>query len=312
MVTGAAGMLGTVLVDQLAERHDVMATDRKVGYQRPGVRWVVVDLLSEGALYRLLVSERPDLVIHAAAIVNVDVCERDPATAMRVHSTVVEEIGEAIGQWGGAMIYISTDAVFDGGKVGLYVEADLPRPLNVYSHTKLQGEAACLASDRGTVLRTNIIGWSRADKLSFAEWVLRGLIEGSELAMFADVSFTPLHTAALSNVIEDVWERQAFGLFHAAGQTALSKFEFALLMADEFGLAATNITSRSVGDARLDAMRPRNMALRSDKLRSALGYSALPTAAESVQAMQQQYNTGWVSRVKGRRLSSDYRFWESA
>jgi dTDP-4-dehydrorhamnose reductase len=309
VVTGAAGMLGTALIDHLAGRHDVVATGRAVGLQRDGVRWSLVDLRDDDEVRRLLLAERPDLVVHAAAIVDVDQCERDPLTARQIHARSTELMCRVIAEWDGAMIYISTDSVFDGQKRGPYDETDPPAPQNTYSRTKLEGEAACLVLARGTVLRTNIFGWSRAERTSFAEWVLRGLVDETPRTMFGDVTYTPIHVTHLSEVIEQTWDGGLSGLFHAGGSTMLTKHAFAIQMADVFGLSTHGITEISIDAARLAARRPRNTALSSAKISWALNRGA-PSAVDGLKLMRNQYDDGWVARVKQRPMAAEYHFWE--
>lgn len=304
-------MLGTALIDRLADRHEVVATDLVAGYARKGVRWSLLDLRNRLALERLLSAERPDMVVHTAALVDVDRCEQDPSAAEWLHVHITDLIGSTLAGWNGALVYISTDSVFDGRKHGPYSEDDVPAPPNTYARTKLQGEAVCLALNRATVLRTNIFGWSRAERMSFAEWVLRSLVERSALGMFHDVQYTPIHVTHLSEVIEDVWKQRVYGLFHAAGRTCLTKHEFAVLVASVFGLPIDRVTAVSVDDAGLAADRPKNMALSSAKLSSALG-RALPPAVDGVRLMRQQYDNGWLARMKQRAVAMGYRFWEVA
>jgi len=309
VVTGAAGMLGTALIDRLAERHDVIATDLVSGLGRKKVRWSLFDLCDDDALKRFLSVERPDLVVHTAALVDVDRCEQDPSLAERLHVHTTDVISRTLAGWDGALIYISTDSVFDGRKDGPYEEGDRPAPKNTYARTKLLGEAACLTLERATVLRTNIFGWSRAERTSFAEWVLRGLVEHSAVGMFRDVQYTPIHVTHLSEVIEQVWQQGVYGLYHAAGRTCLTKYEFAVLVASVFGLSTDHVTAISVDDAELAANRPKNMALSSARLSSALG-RALPPAIDGVRLMRRQYEDGWVARTKQRAVAPGYRFWE--
>jgi dTDP-4-dehydrorhamnose reductase len=304
-------MLGTAVIDRLADRHEVVATDLAAGYRRKGVRWSLFDLCDRDVLERFLLAERPDLVVHTAALVDVDRCEQDPSAAERLHVDTTDVISRALAGWDASLIYISTDSVFDGRKDGPYDEGDPPAPPNTYARTKLLGEAACLTLERATVLRTNIFGWSRAERMSFAEWVLRGLVERSTLSMFSDVLYTPIHVTQLAETIESVWRQGVHGLYHAAGLTCLSKYEFAILVASVFRLPTDNVTARSVDAAGLAANRPKNMALSSARLSSALGRAA-PSVIDGIQLMKRQYDDGWVARVKGRAVAPGYRFWEVA
>ena len=143
------------------------------------------------------------------------------------------------------MIYTSTDSVFNGRKNGLYNEDDEPDLPNVYGRTKREGEVTALAAPGGTVLRTNIFGWSRAERLSFVEWVMKALIERTRLAMFADVKYTPIHVSHVAEVVSKVLAAKVSRLFHATGSSVLSKYDFPLQM------AATALDTGSI--ARRDA-----------------------------------------------------------
>ena len=167
-ITGAAGMLGGALIDVLHGRHHVFATGRQTGYAPPGVIWELFDLLDERRIAQWVERSRLEVVVHTAAVVNVDLCERDPIMAERLHVGSTGVLASAVAARGGRMIYVSTDSLFDGRQDQPYVESDTPRPLNTYARTKLAGESAALQAPGTAVLRTNIFGWSRHQRPSFA------------------------------------------------------------------------------------------------------------------------------------------------
>jgi len=162
---------------------------------------------------------------------------------------------------------------------------------------------------RGLVLRTNIIGWSRTNKISFAEWILKGLVEQKPITLFNDVLFSPLHVSDLSMIIIRAIEKKAYGLYHASSRDSLSKYDFGVMMADVFGFATENIFAIGVDDLKFKAKRPKNMALSNEKITHFLQYD-LPIAREAVELMKKQYDNGWLSRIKGRKVASNYEFWK--
>lgn len=309
-MTGAAGMLGTALVDVLSRDYEVLATDLRHGSRWPSVHWDTMDLLDSVSLGDWLSEWRPEAVVHCAAEVDVDACEREPERAEALHAGVTNCITRKLLGWGGRMIYISTDAVFDGLKAGPYTELDVPHPINAYARTKRLGEAAALAEDTSLVLRTNIFGWSRGARMSFAEWVLRGLVEGTKLAMFTDVRYTPIHVTHLSVVIARCLALGTSGLYHASGSSALSKHDFALRMAAVFDLDEAGVVRCSVDDGGLPALRPKNMALENALLSDALS-CRIAGVEEGLELMRTQYEDGWAGRAKGRTLNAGWRFWET-
>ena len=158
-ITGASGMLGTALVKHLSKTHQIFATSRSKGLEGKNIKWNCFDLTETVLLNQWLETAKSDIVIHCAAIVNVDACESDVDLATRLHVKTTELIASYLGFNNGRLIYISTDSIFDGKKQSPYIESDSVSPLNVYAKTKLMGEQPVLSMENGLVLRTNIIGW---------------------------------------------------------------------------------------------------------------------------------------------------------
>ncbi len=308
-ITGASGMLGTALIDRLYLEHKIYATSRKIGIKKDRVRWDCFDLLDVKALHSWLEVNDLDIVIHCAAIVNINQCEKTPDVAKDLHYKTTKIIAECLQKNGGRLIYISTDHLFDGKKSGLYTEKDRANPLNIYAQTKLEGEKSVLSIKDSLILRTSIIGWSRGEKLSFAEWIVKGLVEKTRLNLFDDVFFSPLHVSDLSDIVSELIKKQVIGLYNATSSNSLSKYDFGLMTADIFGLKSNNIVKSTIQEKKITVDRPLNMGLSSRKLSSIIN-KKIPTPKDSVRLLKQQYDNGWLSSIKGRPLQKDYHFWE--
>ena len=113
-VTGASGMLGTALIDELTHNHLVFATSRGKGYEKDGAQWDCFDLTNLKKLNRWLANTKPDLIVHCAAMVNVDECGTKEDLAYQLHVKTTEVIANFLTNHDGRLIYISTDSVFDG------------------------------------------------------------------------------------------------------------------------------------------------------------------------------------------------------
>lgn len=273
-------MLGSAVLESFAGRNDCHATDHLPDRVRR-VPCVIADLEDPQALTGALNSVHPDAVIHCAALADVDTCERSPLRARAVNAASTQTIADWCDRNSSRLVYVSTDAVFDGNKPSPYIETDPPNPLNVYGCTKLDGEAAVLQSSKGLVLRTNIFGWRRFGKPDLAEWILAGLEHRKELTMFSDVLFSPIATGCLAILIGRAINAELAGLYHAAGAETLSKHEFALRIAAAFSLGADRVRPIRLEEASLLARRPRNLALDSSRFARALGV-ALPDIAASM------------------------------
>ncbi len=306
-VTGASGMLGTALIDELSNKYKVFATSRNKGLEKEGIQWDCFDLTNSQQLKRWLVNTAPDVVVHCAAMVNVDGCENNVDFATKLHVNTTTTIANYLDKNNKRLVYISTDSVFDGRQNRPYVESDEVNPLNIYAKTKLLGEKPVLLMENGLVLRTNIIGWSRSDNFSFAEWILNGLAESKPLTLFDDVMFSPLHVSNLSIIITQAIESEISGLYHCTSKDSVSKFDFGIKMATVFNLSISNIKKISVDSMNFKANRPKNMALNSKKLSSILRYD-FPTATDAIKLMKDQYDNGWLSRIKDVKLGNNYKF----
>jgi dTDP-4-dehydrorhamnose reductase len=306
-ITGASGMLGTALIDELIHKHSIFATSRSTGFKKKGVQWQCFDLTNSEKLHKCLISTNPDVIIHCAAVVNVEECENNEELIKKLHVDSTKTLANYLNKNKKQLIYISTDSVFDGEKIGKYKELDDVKPLNAYAKTKLLGEMPVLLMDTGLVLRTNIIGWNVFGKNSFAEWMLKGLIESEPLNLFSDVMFTPIHVSDLSQMISRMIDLKLSGLYHCASIDSLSKYDFGIKMAEIFNFPIDNISKISIKDANFTANRPNNMALCSAKLNSVIKCKS--TSYDAIKLMKNQYDNGWLSRIKGTKLESDYNFW---
>ena len=289
-ITGASGMLGAALVSHLSRTHKVFATSRSIGVEGQNIEWNCFDLTDVVLLNQWLETSQLDVIVHCAAIVDVDLCEENISAATNLHVITTEVIANYINSIKGMLIYISTDSVFDGEKSTSYSESDLVNPLNIYAKTKLMGEKLVQSMNNGLVLRTNIIGWTQKGKTSFAEWVLDKLKDNAPFNLFYDVYFSPLTVYDLSFIIEKIIEKPILGLYHCGSSDIISKYDFGKKMAEIFQLSDTNINRVSFDSVDFKASRPKNMALNSGKLSDKLQYD-IPSAIDSIVHMKIQYDT---------------------
>src|SRR5512142_472205 len=179
LITGANGLLGLNLALDLSRSHEVIGLDRNTLASAP-FQVVQADLLQADAFAGVVSRNKPDAVIHCAAIADVDQCEANPDLARRTNAIVPRQIAEVCARRNIRLIHISTDAVFSGAKNGAYLESDTPDPLGVYAVTKLEGERAVVGSYvAAAVVRVNFYGWSLSGKRSLAEFFVNRLSNGS-------------------------------------------------------------------------------------------------------------------------------------
>ena len=282
LVTGASGLLGANLALEAARLgHTVYGTVNSQPLKTSAFTVLTADLQSEEALDALFRQVRPDWVIHCAAIANLEVCEQQPELAHRVNSVVPGMLAERCREGGARrtpirLLHVSTDAVFDGVR-GNYAETDEPNPQNVYARTKLAGERAVAAADpEAVVARVNLFGFSPTGRRSLAEFFLYNLIEEKRLKGFTDVFFCPVLVNDIAGLFLRMLEKELAGLYHVFSGDCLSKYDFGVRIAEQFGLDAGLIAPVSVAEGGLAAARSPNLTMLTGKLSTDLG-EPLPT-----------------------------------
>jgi len=298
MVTGASGLLGSTMIVVARERgEEATGVYHTHPVAIPGGPCVRADLTREEEVSQLVARFEPDWIIHTAALTSVDYCEDHPEEARLANREATRLLAEAARDAGSFLVYISTDSVFDGARGG-YREEDDPGPLNVYAKSKLAGEEAVRRTlRRYLILRTSIYGWNLQRKLSLAEWMLAQLESGEPITAFTDASFSPILVNDLAEVILDMRTRALSGLYHAGGSEPTSKYGFACVLADVFGLRKDLIQPGSVDEADLRARRPKNISLATEKITRDMGRS-MPGIRSGLSAFRSLRESGFAGRLK--------------
>lgn len=297
LITGASGLLGINLAFEAAREHTVIGVVNENPFGTDAFYVRQFDLLAPNAISYLLEETQPDWIIHCAALANVDECEKNPDLAYLTNAVLPGELARKVSGLGIPMVYISTDAVFDGEK-GDYTEEDEPNPLSVYARTKLIGEQAVAdAYPEAIIARVNLFGWSKTGERSLVEFFFYNLQNKKEVNGFTDVFFCPMLVNDLAGVLIDVLEEELSGLFHVVGSVCASKYDFGVAVAEKFGLDAELITPISVKAGGLSAARSPNLTLRNDKLVRVLGYP-LPNYETGLSRLYELYQMGYPSRIR--------------
>jgi len=266
LVTGASGLLGCKLVDVLSSEYEIIPTHNTHAIYPNSVRMNIVD---RNEVLRVLNWASPAVVVHAAGETNVDKCETEKDLALSVNAEGARNIAEACAEIGARLIYISTDYVFDGQK-GLYSEEDEPNPVNYYGLTKLKGEEFVKElCEEYVVARTSVIyGW-HPKKLNFATWVIDSLRNQRRTTVSQDYYSSPTLADDLADIIRRVMSRKIVGVYHAAGDDRVNRYEFAVMIAQTFGLDSSFLTPVSLKDPEAwIAKRPKDSSLCVDKLKT--------------------------------------------
>lgn len=214
LITGAGGQLGRALQEAFRE-------DDAFPYDHAGL-----DVTDAAAVRRVMAEARPEAVVHAAAWTDTAGCEKDPQRAMAVNGGGSAVVAEACRSAGAAMIYMSTNEVFDGTKAAAYVEDDPPRPVNAYGQSKLEGERRVQAAlERAIIVRTSWL--YGAGRVSFPEKILQAAKERGRLRLVTDEIASPTWTVDLAQAISRLIRQPASGIYHLTNGGQCSRLEWA-------------------------------------------------------------------------------------
>lgn len=279
LVTGANGLLGQQLVQLLVgEGYRVVATGRG-GSRLPAslaaqCTWYDIDITDEWAVHELFVKEAPEVVVHAAAMTQVDECQLHPERCEAVNVKATAQLvleAEAVSRH---FIYLSTDFVFDGEK-GDYSEDDHQNPISWYGFTKVQAESVVeTAGLPWTIVRTCLVygDTPAGGRSNIIGWVKKSLAEGKPIKVVSDQWRTPTYVGDLATGILLIIRRQAEGVYHISGKDRLSPYEMALKTAAHAGLDASLIERVDAGSFTQPAKRPPATGFDISKARRELGY----------------------------------------
>ena len=282
LLTGKNGQVGWELQRTLATLGEVIAVDR-----------LAMDLANPDSIRATIQAIKPDLIVNAAAYTAVDKAESEADLAMAINGVAPGIMAEEAKRLGAGMIHYSTDYVFDGSKTTPYIEADPPRPINVYGRTKLAGEQAVQAvGGAHLIFRTSWVYGLRGR--NFLLTILRLAKERDELRIVDDQFGAPTWSRMIAEATAQVLAQcfspltsnvslltEQSGLYHltAAGQTSWHGFTKAILEELARSPLATphspKLTPITTPEYPLPAPRPLYSVLANHKLTQAMDL-ALP------------------------------------
>lgn len=238
-ITGAHGLIGNYLVQtapRFAPHWQVRALTR-----------ADFDLLDFAAVEREFKKERPQLVIHCAAISTVAEAQKNPDHAWRVNVEMTRLLAGLASE--GRFIFFSTDLVFDGRR-GNYVEADTVNPLTRYGETKAAAEKIVGQNPRHLVVRTSINGGvSIPGNRAFNEQLRAALqASGQGMTLFTDEFRCPIPAIETARAVWELAQKNGAGIFQVAGAEKLSRWQIGQLLIGRWPEVKVKIQSGSARD----------------------------------------------------------------
>ena len=281
LVTGANGLLGQHLVALLLRKgYEVVALGRgpsRLRFDSSVYAYYNVDIATELSVHEVFSKERPEIVVHAAAMTQVDECEQNQEICERINVQGTSHVVVNAEMFARHLIYISTDFVFSGEK-GNYAEEDDAGPVNWYGFTKMQAESLIETCDMPwSIVRTclvygNALTGTRSNIIS---WVKENLSAGKAINVVSDQVRTPTYVEDLAQGILLIIEKSAEGTWHIAGKDVLTPYDMAIRTADYFKLDASLMTKVDASVFSQPGRRPLKTGFDITKAREQLNYNPI-------------------------------------
>lgn len=228
LITGSEGQLGSELKRQLRAGGCVLGELPRelAGAESFCTQFDELDICDEAAVDSYVREMCPDVVLHCAAMTDVDGCEEDPAQAERVNGTAVRYIAQASQSVGAKLVYVSTDYVFSGDKHSAYMTDDACVPQTAYGRSKRSGEENALAyCSRTFIVRTAwLYGFHGKN---FVKTILRKAAGSDLIRVVSDQYGNPTNAEDLAYHMLLLAATEGYGIYHCTGGGVCNWYEFA-------------------------------------------------------------------------------------
>lgn len=261
LMIGASGFIGQEVFRELTKERDVIGTY----YGEPFDGMTELDITQEKKLLSFLEKIKPNIIVHLAAITDVDLCEKKPEIAYKVHVEAMKTLGKWVKENNARFIFFSTDFVFDGTK-GNYFEGDKPNPINVYGKTKYEAEKITQELEDHLILRLSTPYGSGKTK-KFINYIIEKLKANKGIYAATDLRRSPTFVGDIAKNFPIFIEKKYNGILHIAGDSQLSMYEVANIIAETLGLSKNLITPVKSEKFNFAAKRPLDTTLNISKIK---------------------------------------------
>jgi dTDP-4-dehydrorhamnose reductase len=279
LITGSNGLLGQKLVELLIKQSGVYTIATARGDNRlpfvEGYEYHPMDITQPEQVQEVIALTQPDVVIHTAAMTNVDQCEFEKEACWAQNVKAVEYLVKACREQDAFLVHLSTDFIFDGAN-GPYDETAEANPLSFYGWSKYAAEKIVQHSGiRWAIARTVLVYGIAYDmsRSNIILWVKKSLEERKNIKVVTDQWRTPTLAEDLATGCYLIAHQEAEGIFNISGQDLLTPYEMATMTADYFGLDKSLISKADSSTFSQPARRPARTGFILDKPRQTLGYT---------------------------------------
>ena len=296
LITGGSGLLGTNWAISMRDKYSVTLLLHHKKSILSGVNSSFGSLSSLDDCLSELTKHRPDIVIHAAGLANIEECESNLNLANEVNIDFAKNIAIACNQKNIKLVHISTDHLFRGDQE-FSNEEHPTNPVNNYARTKLMGEQAVISNNKDAlIIRSNFFGWGTKYRESLSDFILNKLRNNEQVDLFSDVFFTPILIDELAKRTEQLIDSNSGGIFNVVSNERISKYDFGIKLANGFDLNAELINQISISDKLNLVKRPNDLSLSNKKLCDLLKCK-IPSIDEQILILKNQESDNTIKQA---------------
>lgn len=271
-ITGGSGFVGGHLINRSLGKWQVSTNYYQHKVDLSGCDWVQLDLRRHGKVAKVLDQVRPDVVIHQAAMSNLDECEKHPHKARATNVNATLFLAEWCQKASVRLVFLSSDMVFNGEK-GNYYETDPVGPLGLYAEPKVESERLIRECCRDhIIIRTALVyGKPVGGGTSFTEWMENRLRQDKEIQLYTDQYRTPVLVNNLAEVLLELAQGDFVGTLNVGGPDKTDRFSFGQKFCRIGGFDETLLIPIAMKSGlKFLAPRPRDLSLDVSKAKSIL------------------------------------------
>ena len=274
LIIGGSGFVSTNLIKYLTENWEIFATYNSNIIKSKKIQSFKINLLeTPEKIIPIIQNIKPDYIIDTVAFPSVDFCEENHAIADKLHIHATKIISKISNEINSKLLFLSTDAVFEGQLNKKYIETEITNPVNYYGFTKLKAEKIVLASSKNNVVLRTAVIYGVGIQSRFTNWILSYLRDKKPVDPFVDQFNSPTLVDDLSQVMLKILKNDISGLFHATGPTCVNRYDFAVMLANEFNLDSNLIKPVTSSQKKQNAPRPISTCLDSSKLEEEINFT---------------------------------------
>lgn len=234
----------------------------------------MLDICSESIVNQVIDNFKPSVIIHTAAMTQVDNCEIKREECWQSNVLATGYLAMAAARTGAHFIHVSTDFIFDG-KEGPLDETAIPSPVNYYGESKWAAEQLVMKSSGSWAILRTVLVYGLAHDMSRSNivlWVKKNLEEGKPIKVVNDQWRTPTLAEDLAMGCLLAAQKKSKGIFHVSGEELMTPYDIAMRTARFFKLDESLITQTDSTQFRQPAMRPMKTGFIITKAKRELGY----------------------------------------